>query len=137
MQSKIWVSYFVVFDVKEEEHSNQSLLCHICAMCISLILCSPLIPTDSSKSHLGSDMPSALGLVLIWPLYLCICEFVYLYLRICLPVYLYYTGYTSHWQHNPCQNQSSCPSFPFSFFLYIWVGGLVHAMGYGTLDKKT
>ena len=63
VQSEIWVSYFVVFDVKEEEHSNQLLLCHICAMYISLIVCNPLIPTDSSKSHLGSDMPSALGLV--------------------------------------------------------------------------
>ena len=30
-------------------------------MYISLIVCNPLIPTDSSKSHLGSDMPSALG----------------------------------------------------------------------------
>ena len=51
--------------MKEEEHSNQLLLCHICAcaMYISLIVCNPLIPTDSSKSHLGSDMPSALGLV--------------------------------------------------------------------------
>ena len=29
VQSEIWVSYFVVFDVKEEEHSNHLLLCHI------------------------------------------------------------------------------------------------------------
>ena len=53
--------------MKEEEHSNQLLLCHICAMYISLIVCNPLIPTDSSKSHLGSDMPSALGLVWFCP----------------------------------------------------------------------
>ena len=45
------------------------MLCHIWALCISLILCSHLILTDSSKSRLGSDMPSELGLVFEEPWY--------------------------------------------------------------------